>query len=646
MERGSLSMPYTGARRGVRRPPLQARGPVRFRRVAVVSFLGVLLVALVAWTVRRETGRPAKVSHRAVQVYEPAEPRAVGPAPRTAGEAARAAQAAKAPVRLGASAHNFVAGPSHTSVYPPSTWPSCSQPDLERRADAAVAQRLAALEAVRLPPPRRIEPDWEGLARYFEALFHRVPRPPKWAKSLRAFRNARIRYAPEPRAEEVGMLAMGTRLPLEGWVAGKGCRGGWMVLGPRAYVCRRHLVWDKRPPQALHQPQVPEGQVTPGQYAYVRPGGAPLYASRSDVKKGKVARRLPVGFFVRFKRFCRIEGRNYWKTTKNWYIPVDRLARHVPSKFSGVRLDRGGLGLPVAFTLRGKRLWDRPGGRVVGRVPRHAALQVLGVLERAGRRFYRVGPCRWVRSNATRVAWPSLPPPGVRQGEQWVDVNLDTQTLVAYEGTRPVFATLVSTGLDEHPTRHGIFRVYWKIAETDMTSEMGAEEEYMAESVPWSLFFWKGQALHGAYWHDLFGFKKSHGCVNLAPLDARFLYEWARPHLPDGWLYRWTGDKYPGLLVRVRRRDGDLVRFLGLARKFAPKEAVAARDAAYRERIRQETLELLKQAQEAKDRKDAAKTPQASQRAGQAKRARIRPRTGKKPGSRARVPTRARRPRT
>jgi hypothetical protein len=201
----------------------------------------------------------------------------------------------------------------------------------------------------------------------------------------------------------------------------------------------------------------------------------------------------------------------------------------------------------------------------------------------------RVGACKWVAAAGVRVAWPEKTAPGVRAGERWIDVDLSAQTLVAYEGRRPVFATLVATGKDAHATKHGVFRTYWKVSEVDMSNEMGAEEEYLAEAVPWAMFFWKGQALHGAYWHDAFGRQKSHGCVNLSPRDARFVFEYTG-HLPPGWTHSWHGEKFPGTVLRIRRERGEEPRILGYARRFAPKEAVEARDQAYLGRIAEETI--------------------------------------------------------
>ncbi len=53
--------------------------------------------------------------------------------------------------------------------------------------------------------------------------------------------------------------------------------------------------------------------------------------------------------------------------------------------------------------------------------------------------------------------------------------------------------------------------------------------------VPWIQYFASGYALHGAYWHDVFGIPRSHGCINLAPIDARYVFMWTDPPVPSGW---------------------------------------------------------------------------------------------------------------
>src|SRR4029077_3523444 len=96
-----------------------------------------------------------------------------------------------------------------------------------------------------------------------------------------------------------------------------------------------------------------------------------------------------------------------------------------------------------------------------------------------------------------------------------------------------------------------------RLATTTMSNADGdqttsATSVYAVERVPWVMFFHDDQALHGAYWHDRFGQRHSHGCVNLAPRDARWLFAWAPPALPAGWdaVLPLAGE--PGLRVRVR----------------------------------------------------------------------------------------------
>ena len=80
------------------------------------------------------------------------------------------------------------------------------------------------------------------------------------------------------------------------------------------------------------------------------------------------------------------------------------------------------------------------------------------------------------------------------------------------------------------------------------------EDPYSVATVPWTEFFSpeKGLALHTAYWHDRFGTPRSHGCVNLAPRDARWLYFWSDPQISAGWMMSAGVLEAPGSIVRVR----------------------------------------------------------------------------------------------
>jgi lipoprotein-anchoring transpeptidase ErfK/SrfK len=146
----------------------------------------------------------------------------------------------------------------------------------------------------------------------------------------------------------------------------------------------------------------------------------------------------------------------------------------------------------------------------------------------------------------------------VDAGERWIDVDLATQTLVAYEGRTPVFATVVSTGRGRHgsatATPVGTHRIWVKLLSSDMDNleDDAASRYYRIEDVPWVQYFSKGVGLHGAFWHRSFGRVRSHGCVNLAPLDAERLFYWTGPHLPAGWSAVHPAPHDLGTIVRVR----------------------------------------------------------------------------------------------
>ncbi len=122
---------------------------------------------------------------------------------------------------------------------------------------------------------------------------------------------------------------------------------------------------------------------------------------------------------------------------------------------------------------------------------------------------------------------PVPPPPGYgANGEKWIDINLSTQRITAYEGSTPVYTALVSTGIARYPTVVGTFKIYAKYLSTRMTGGSGADY-YDLPNVPHTMYFYRGYAIHGAYWHNNFGTPMSHGCVNLSLPDAEWFYNWA-----------------------------------------------------------------------------------------------------------------------
>ena len=72
-------------------------------------------------------------------------------------------------------------------------------------------------------------------------------------------------------------------------------------------------------------------------------------------------------------------------------------------------------------------------------------------------------------------------------------------------------------------------------------TEDGDPYYYYIEDVPWTLYFHEGYSIHAAFWHDAFGFTRSHGCVNLAPRDALWFFNWSDPLISEETKYVYIG---------------------------------------------------------------------------------------------------------
>jgi len=139
------------------------------------------------------------------------------------------------------------------------------------------------------------------------------------------------------------------------------------------------------------------------------------------------------------------------------------------------------------------------------------------------------------------------------QTERWIEVDLSEQLAVAYEGTIPVRAFVISSGVGNTPTVTGTFRIWAKIAMQDMSGGSRASGNYYhLKDVQNVQYFFKNYAFHGTYWHNNFGSPMSRGCVNLTEEDAAWLFDWTSPAVHnDDWLF--SDRSNPGTLVMVHQ---------------------------------------------------------------------------------------------
>lgn len=111
---------------------------------------------------------------------------------------------------------------------------------------------------------------------------------------------------------------------------------------------------------------------------------------------------------------------------------------------------------------------------------------------------------------------------GVPDGRRWIEVDISDQTLIAWQGEAAVLRTSISSGRTEYPTVRGTYQIRTKL---DIERMIGPG--YDTPNVPWTMYFFRGYAIHGAYWHNNFGTPVSHGCVNMRVEEAKALYDWA-----------------------------------------------------------------------------------------------------------------------
>ena len=146
---------------------------------------------------------------------------------------------------------------------------------------------------------------------------------------------------------------------------------------------------------------------------------------------------------------------------------------------------------------------------------------------------------RWVRADRLRLySDEELAPisPDVPADQKRIEVNLAQQHLTAFEYDEPVFEAVVSTGdylaNPKYETPTGRYLVGLKRASQHMLPWDRTFGSYDLPGVPWvSYFTQRAHAFHGAYWHNGFGQIRSHGCVNLTPQDARWIYLWTTPEM-------------------------------------------------------------------------------------------------------------------
>ena len=256
---------------------------------------------------------------------------------------------------------------------------------------------------------------------------------------------------------------------------------------------------------------------------------APLYSAPDA--GAEVVKQFDAGLL-----YSTIEGTATDAAGRLWYrIADDHWARaenvHIveESKLTGVEVNAEPE-RPFGWVRHSVRPSPEPGVLPPEETPwiyRYTFVEIYDVVEgEEGRIWYYIGDGNWVKDIYLALVDVTSRPEEVGENEFWVDVDLYEQVIAAYEGDRMVYAGLAATGVPSFETNEGVFQVWAREEETRM---YGGEldDYYYLQDVPHTQFFDEEIALHGAYWHNDFGAVRSHGCVNMPPRDAEWVFNWS-----------------------------------------------------------------------------------------------------------------------
>jgi lipoprotein-anchoring transpeptidase ErfK/SrfK len=271
--------------------------------------------------------------------------------------------------------------------------------------------------------------------------------------------------------------------------------------------------------------------------------------------------------------------RRFAVTTDLRLAPTTKVKPDSGSPWHGVEIT-GELKPPFAFVRkRGVVAYKIDGDTAVsaGDLERRSVHKLTNKISKVdGEKYYEIADGRWVHHADVGVVVIPTKFPKVAKGDgKWIQVDLSEQVLVLWKGQTPEYATLVSTGRPAigdpkttNSTPRGIFKIYAKHITATMDADQGSVRQRQEEAelapgdegyvptkgdgvygktlrrghglfklrdVPYIQYFQKNYAIHGTYWHDVFGIPRSHGCINLAPVDAQRVFHWTEPVVPEGW---------------------------------------------------------------------------------------------------------------
>ena len=273
-------------------------------------------------------------------------------------------------------------------------------------------------------------------------------------------------------------------------------------------------------------------------YARIISDDVEVYAHPRQARLGRPPLRvLQPGFvFVSLEHSEPItyENQVWYQINPGEYVRAEHLALIAPSGFEGITISTPPR-YPFGWIIRETPILSSPNISPTAHPKYLSRYERVVIYETdysgGGWGWRRIGPEAWVNLYDIGMVTPLSRPTEIPPHQKWVAIDLFEQTLAAYdEHDRMIYATLISSGrlTPGWETPEGIFRIQSKVKRAKMSGG-GRMDYYFLEDVTQSMYFTQSYALHAAYWHDDFGRYKSHGCINMSPRDAHWMFDWSTP---------------------------------------------------------------------------------------------------------------------
>lgn len=325
------------------------------------------------------------------------------------------------------------------------------------------------------------------------------------------------------------------------------CTEGWYAVAPRGYVCtEKSATTDMEHPTLLSMAlDANLDGALPYTYARTTKVTALFEKKSKDGVElsGRLSKSTVMGIVGSWTAPDESkEPQRLGLKMDGSFVRADDLEAVMGSDFQGVELSEE-RELPIAYAVRqGIRKWTMDGTTPVKQdeVPYHALLPLTGRFRTVqGHRFWALSDAGWVRHKDVTLIQKRHEFPEFATGSQkWIDISIVTGAAVAYEGRKPVYATLVSVGRDRlgdpettASTKRGTFRVVRK----QITRRSADSPDAPLHDAPWALELESGDWMHATPAHDRFGIEHTDGNIELSPKDGRFLWMWSTPAVPKDW---------------------------------------------------------------------------------------------------------------